>query len=141
MATLSLSAVSVGVATALNVSALTSLVGGRIADSVPLQGWAFPYVWYVVSEDHVGAFGTTDGPMRVSLRVHVATDTRGAKQAQDILAAVKTLLKDVALTLSGAQMCGRVFYLDTSEPFTSVIAAKECLEMASNYYLFVEPSA
>lgn len=138
---LSLPAVSEAVYDRLHHSSVTNLA--PVSGAVVPQGTAFPYVWYVLSEEHAGGMGASDGPMLVNLRVHVATSYGGATQAQRILAAVKARLKDEALTFTdgGLQMAGQVFYEDTSEPFRSVIAGVECLEAASNYYLWVEPAS
>lgn len=107
MANLSLSAVSVGVFTALNVAGLTSLCP-RIVDDIPAAP-TYPMVLYQVLKEEARGMGTTELPM-VDVRVFVYSTSETGAQAQAIIAKVEDLLKDAALTVSGYQMAGRVVW-------------------------------
>jgi hypothetical protein len=111
MANLSLSAVSVGVYSALNVSGLTSLVSTRIYDNIPAAP-TYPLVMYSVDETEARGMGTAELP-EIDLRVSVFSTSGDGAQAQAIIAKVKDLLKDVALTVTGYVMAGRVVWRET----------------------------
>lgn len=141
MSTLPLSAVSAGLYAALNVNALTSLASGPY-DSIVPQGASFPYVWFDVAAENARGLGR-GGLRQVNVRVHAAgtgTATAGAaKQVQGIQSVIVELLEDAALALDGYAAAGEVFYGETTEPFDSVIAGVPCVEVVSNFYLWVEP--
>lgn len=141
MSTLTLSPVSVGVYTALNVSGLTSLCSGPFDTEVP-QVTSFPMCWFVLTEENARGMGT-GGLRKLFLRVHAAakgSTTLGvAKQLQGILAQAVTLLEDASLTVSGYRTAGQVFYDSTTEPFPSEIGGVQCWEAAALFYLWVEP--
>jgi hypothetical protein len=137
MAGLSLSAVSTGIASLINVPALTSLCGGRVYDDIP-QPPTFPFVWYEVSErsDERG-FGTGGLPL-VDLRVHACSTYEGAKEAQGLIAAVIGLLKDQALTATGYQQAGRIEYRRTVLLPDEIIQGVKCRELVAFFELWVE---
>jgi hypothetical protein len=110
MANLSLAAVSVGVYTALNVSGLTALTP-RIYDDIPRDP-AYPLVLYSVDEVEARGMGTSEMP-EIDLRVSVFSTSATGAEAQAIIAKVKDLLKDAALTVSGYTMAGRVVWRET----------------------------
>lgn len=111
MANLSLSAVSVGVFSALNVAGLTALVGTRIYDALPRTP-TYPCIEYTVGETEARGMGTSEMP-EIDLRVSVYSTSETGAQAQAIIAKVKDLLKDVALTVSGYQASGRLVWRET----------------------------
>lgn len=141
MSVLTLSPVSAGVYTALNVSAITSIASGPYDTEAP-QGATFPYVWFVVTEENARGFGR--GQLaQIALRVHAAStssSTKGAaKEVQTILSAAKNLLEDHTLTISGFTQQGEIVYVDTTEPFPSEIGGKACWEAVANFTLWVQP--
>jgi hypothetical protein len=144
MSVSTLSPVSGGVYTALNVGGLTSLLGaggGPHNTEVPQEA-VFPSCWFVVTEQNARGMGTV-GPSRIDLRVHasaVGSASLGvAKQLQGILSAVRSLLEDATLTVTGYRMAGQVVYTMTTEPFESEVGGKPCWEAVANFYLWVEP--
>jgi hypothetical protein len=102
MPNLSLSAVSVGIYTAMNVAGLTALVGTRIYDEIPRTP-TYPLVLYSVSKAEARGMGTTELPS-INLRVSVLSTSDTGAQAQAIVAKVEDLLKDVSLTVAGYAM-------------------------------------
>lgn len=142
MSTMSLSPVSAGVYAALNVAAMTALAAGP-HDSVVPEGAAFPFVWFTVDEENARGLGR-GGLRQVNLRVHAAAvDTAAAgaaKHLQLILGKAVELLEDATLTIAGYAQAGEVVYHETTEPFDSIIGGKACLEAASNFTLWAEPS-
>jgi hypothetical protein len=143
VSTLSLSPVSTGVFTALNVPALTALATGGISDvDVPaLSG--FPRVWFTVGEENARGLGR-GGLRRINLRVYGADEssgtTEGVKRLQLLMAAVVSLLEDATLTLVGYQQAGEIVYVDTVEPYDELIAGVRCLESVAHFYFWVEPT-
>lgn len=137
MANLALDPVSVAVFGKLDVAALQTLATGGIFDDIP-QEVLFPCVLYEVSERDIRGFGTGGLP-EVSLRVHAfGLDLVGL---QAIVAQVITLLKDVALTVSGYSMCGHVFYDDTLIVSDALINGVKCHELVVNFRIYVEQAA
>lgn len=134
MAYLSLSAVSVAVFGTLNVAGLTALVSTRIYDDIP-QAPTYPFIWYEVRERDVRGFGTGGLP-EVLLRVHCFSQYQGAKESQDIIAKVIELLRDQALTITGYEQAGRVFYDDTVPVPTTEIAGKESRELVALFRIY-----
>ena len=102
MANLSLSAVAVGIYTALNVAGLTALTGQRIYDELP-RNVTYPCVLYSVSKTEARGMGTSELPA-INIRVSVLSKSETGAQAQAIVAKVEDLLKDVVLTVSGYTM-------------------------------------
>lgn len=137
MAYLSLSPVSVGVFTLLNVAGLTALVSTRIYDDVP-QAPTFPFVWLEVQENRdLRGFGTGGFP-EVQLRVHAFSQYEGAKEAQDIIAKVIELLRDQALSISGYNQGGRIVYDETTLLPNELIAGVKCRELVASFRIFAE---
>ena len=91
-----LSPVSAAVYAALNVSAVTSLLGGGISDDRP-QTSAYPCIWFEAAEaEQLGGFGTRPGLgmlPEIDLRVHVLSTYQGLKQAQTIMEQAINALK------------------------------------------------
>jgi hypothetical protein len=138
---LTLSPVSAGVYTALNVAGLTALVP-RISDTEVRQNTGFPCCWFVLDVDDARGFGR--GVLaKISLRVHAASTgsaTQGAaKEVQAILSVVEGLLKDRTLTIAGYRQAGEIVPGPTSEPFASEVGGVACWEALSNFTLWVEP--
>ena len=119
MANLSLSAVSVGVYSALNVAGLTSLVSTRIYDDIPAAP-TYPLVLYSVDEIEARGLGTAELP-EIDLRVSVFSTSATGAEAQAIIAKVKDLLKDAALTVTGYVMAGKVVWRETVKLGTTEI--------------------
>lgn len=141
MSTLTLSAVSVAVYTALNQASLTALASGPYDTEAP-QAAAFPYVWFAIDESNDRGFGT--GTLnRHFLRVHAASvgsaSMGPAKELQGILDAAAALLKDATLTISGFRAAGKVFYDSTTDPVAAEIGGRACFEAVSTFYFWVEP--
>lgn len=112
MAYLSLSPLSAALYAALNVASMQALVGSRIYDDIP-RNPTYPLVWFEVQEPgDMRGFGTGGFP-ETSIRVHALTTYQGEKQGQAILAKAIELLRDVALTVSGYEQAGGVFYDET----------------------------
>lgn len=145
MAYLSLGPVSVAVFAALNVAGLQALVGQdadsryRIYDDVP-PAPTFPFVWYEVKEREMGRMGGGGFP-EIELRVHVFSTYQGAKEAQAITQKAIELLRDQALTISGYNQAGKVFYDDTQLLNDQIIAGVKCREMVAMFHTFAEESA
>lgn len=137
MANLALSPVAVAVYDRLNHSSVTSLAAGPY-DDVP-QTVAFPFVLVHVRERDVRGFGRGGLP-EVSTRVHVYSKYQGWKEAQAILAACITRLKDVALTVSGYAMCGETIYDDSVTIAESIINGEKCKELVGLFRIYVEQS-
>lgn len=136
MAYLSLAPVSAAVYGKLNVSALTSLCAG-VYDHIP-QGTAYPMVWYEVREPQdVRGFGTSGLP-EVELRVHVFSTYAGSNEAQTIAAKVIELLRDQALTVTGYNHCGRVFYDGTPDLGMQDINGVIVRELVPLFRIYVE---
>lgn len=111
MANLSLSAVSVGVFSKLNVSGLNALVGTRIYDQLP-RNPTYPLVLYSVDETEARGMGTSELP-EIDLRVSVLSTAATGAEGQAIVAKLKDLLKDAALTVTGYAMAGKVVWRET----------------------------
>lgn len=141
MATLSLSPVSAAVYSVLSgAAAVTALVSTRIYDDVPqtVAESLFPFLWYEVREQNLGTLGTHNGPLEVELRVHAFSTYRGAKQAQEIIDAVIGALKHTALTVSGFNHCGRVFYDETVLLPDEDVNGIKCRELVALFRIYVE---
>lgn len=136
MANLSLSAVSVGVFTALNVAGLTALVSTRIYDDIP-NAPTYPLVLYTVDETERRGMGTTELP-EIDLRVTVLSTSEDGAQAQAIIAKVKDLLKDAALTVSGYAMAGRVVWRETVKLGSTEIQGVKVNEWVVLFTLWME---
>lgn len=108
MAALSLSAVAVGVYTALNVSALTTLVGTRIEDHFPRTP-TYPFVYYAIDKDEARGMGTAELP-ELTVRVSTFSTSDTMAQGQAIVAAIEGRLTDATLTISGYRMAGKVVW-------------------------------
>jgi hypothetical protein len=139
MANLSLSAVSVGVFTALNVAGLTALVSTRIYDDIP-RNPTYPLVMYSVDETEARGLGTAQLP-ELDLRVSVFSTSATGAEAQAIVAKVKDLLKDAALTVSGYAMAGRVVWRETVKLGTTEINGVKVNEWAVLFTFWVEAAA
>lgn len=134
---LALGPASVGIYTALNVSALTSLVSTRIYDDVP-RAPTYPFVWYEVEETQdVRGFGTGGLP-EIDLRVHVFSTYQGMSEAQAIGKAAIGLLKDQAISISGYAQAGKVFY-DRTLVFDGVeIEGVKVRELVAMFRIYAE---
>lgn len=136
MAYLSLSPVSVGILTALNVAGLTALVGTRIYDDIP-QAPVYPFVWYEVDETDVRGFGMVGLP-EVEVRVHTFSTYEGMKEAQSITQKVIELLRDQHITVTGYQQAGRVFYDRTVSAQDELINGVKVREVVALFRVYVE---
>lgn len=134
---LALQPVSVAVFTLLNVAALTALAPGGVTDD-PAQGTAFPFVWYEVREARdLRGFGTGGLP-EIELRVHSFTTYEGMREAQLVNQKVIELLRDQALTVSGYDMCGHVFYDETVPLAEEELNGVKVHELVSMFRIYVE---
>jgi hypothetical protein len=139
MAYLSLSPVSAALYTALNVAGMTALVGSRIYDDVP-RAPTYPFVWFEVGEPRdVRGFGGGGMP-EVAIRVHAFTQYQGEKQGQTIIAKAIELLRDVALTVTGYEQAGRVFYDETVVLRDQEIEGVKVQEMVAVFRTYVKES-
>lgn len=136
MAYLALGPVSVGLYTLLNVAGLTALVGTRIYDDVP-QAPTFPFVWYEIREREQRGFGTGGFP-EIEVRVHAFSQYEGAKEAQSIIQKVIQLLRDQAVTISGYNQAGRIFYDETVLLPNEVIDGVKCRELVASFRIYAE---
>lgn len=138
MSVLSLSPVSAGVYSKLNVAALTALATGGIFDDVP-QGTAFPYVWFTVEEENARGLGR-GGLRQINLRVHAESTYQGNKQLQQILSKAIELLEDQTLTITGYRQAGEIVYHETTRPFQQERAGLKYREAAANFTIWAEPT-
>lgn len=84
-------------------SKVTGLLGGeRVYDHVP-RGAAFPYVTFGQSVERDWSTGSEEGSEHI-LTLHVWSQSAGRKQAEMIMAAMRAVLHDKALTLSGYRL-------------------------------------
>ena len=90
MANLSLSAVAVGVYTALNVAGLTSLCGSRIYDSRIPRNPSYPFVSVQLSDENNGPLGTRE-LVRVDVRVRVHSTSETDAETQTAIDKVSEL--------------------------------------------------
>jgi len=112
MAYLSLDPIAVALMTALNVAGMTALVSSRIYADVP-RAVVYPFLWFEVQEPQdVRGFGTGGMP-EVRIRVHAFSTYAGEKECHQIISKAIELLRDQALTVSGYEQAGRVFYDET----------------------------
>ena len=86
---------------------LTALIGAsRIVDDVP-QGTPLPYLTFGQSTERDWSTGgdpdTEDGSEHI-FTLHVWSKARGKKEARDIIGAIRAVLHDQALTLSGHRL-------------------------------------
>lgn len=139
MAYLSLSPVSVGVYTLLNVAGMTALVGARIYDAVP-QAPTFPFLFYEVRERPIKALGTGAGVPEIELRVHAFSQYEGMQQAQTIIQKAIELLRDQTVSVSGYAQAGRVFYDETIAFSNEVINGVAVRELVATFRIYVEES-
>lgn len=143
MSYLSLSPVSVGVYTALNVAAMTALCPGGVHDDVP-QNTTFPFLLYEVAEvEQWGGLGTKPGrgalPL-IDLRVHIYTKTGGPRVAQLAMAkAIELLVAPSAISVTGYTVAGlEPFYDETILLPDELIAGQKVQELVSRFRLYVE---
>ncbi len=139
MANLSLSAVSVGIYTALNVAGRTALVSTRIYDDLPRTP-TYPCVLYTVDETEARGLGTTELP-ELDLRVSVFSQSATGAEAQAIVAKVKDLLKDQVISVSGYQQAGRIVWRDTVKIGETEINGEKVREWVVLFTFWMEPSA
>lgn len=142
MTYLSLDPVSAAIYARLNVSGLTALIDGKtiVISDDPAQGTRFPFIWYEVQEDQARGFGTRNLP-RCELRVHIYSDYEGMLEAQRIAQKVIELLGDHALTVSGYDMCDRIFYERTVPLPDEELNGVKVHELVPTFYFWVEEPA
>jgi len=136
MAYLSLSPVSVGIFTALNVAALTALATGGVHEDVP-QGASYPLVWYEVRERDMRGFGTGGFP-EVEIRVHALSQYRGLSEAQAIVQKAIELLRDQPLGVDGYTQAGLVFYDETVNLGDQLLNGVKVKEIVAMFRTYVE---
>ena len=122
--------------TILQDSALQTATPGGWHDDPP-QGGEFPYGWYELSERDLRGMGTGGLP-EVELRTHVFSRYGGMREAQRFNQMVVDLLKDVALTVAGYTMCGKVFYDETIVLRDEEVAGVKVHEVVSLFRIYVE---
>lgn len=94
---------------ALQDTTFQTAIGSRLSADVE-EDTARPYVWIEIF-DEAEARGLGNGDMpEVDLRVHVFSDLHSVSEANELARQVKALLKDQALTITGYQQCGKVFW-------------------------------
>jgi hypothetical protein len=138
MAALSLSAVAVGVYSALNVAGLTALTP-RIYDAIPRKV-TYPCVAYSLDEDEGRGLGTRE-MSECTLRVSTFSTSETGAEGQAIAAKVKELLKDATLTVSGYQVAGRVFWRSTTDLGFTELYGVMTREWVSEFSIYVEATS
>ncbi|MGE3064761.1 MAG: DUF3168 domain-containing protein [Hyphomicrobiaceae bacterium] len=83
-------------------AALSGLVGDRIYDDVP-QSTAFPYLAFAQVQARDWSTGTETGEEHVLL-LHVWSRAAGRGEAHAVVAAIRDVLHDAALTLDGHRL-------------------------------------
>ncbi len=82
---------------------LTSLLGGnRVYDDVPARA-EFPYVTFALTNERDWGTGSEDGSEHL-LTLHVWSRGSGRRQAHEIMGALRRVLHDAALTLTGYRL-------------------------------------
>lgn len=134
----SLSPVSAGVFTALNVPSFLAICTHGVGDDIP-EGVQFPYLLFEVQEAYAGALGTkpTDGASYdVDLTLHAYSQYAGMRECQSILEAAIALLKDPP-SVSGFSSWA-IFHLDTIPIGDEIVAGVKVKELVSRHRLHVE---
>ena len=86
-----------------NDAALLALLGApRIWDDVPVRA-EFPYVTFAQGAERDWSAGSDDG-CEHTLTLHVWSRAGGRKEAHEIMGAVRAVLHDAGLTLSGHRL-------------------------------------
>lgn len=82
-----------------------ALLGGapRIHDDVPQGNAAFPYITFAETTVRDWSTASEDGAEHI-VTLHAWSRAAGAREAKEILGAVRTALHDQALTLSGHRL-------------------------------------
>ncbi len=133
-----LSPVSVGVFTALNVSAVTTLATGGVGDDIA-QGTGYPFVLYEVHETAAGGFGTKPGLRQlpqIDLIVHVFSQYEGSSEAQAVMNAVIGALATPP-TVSGYGSWA-IFHDETINLGDQIVSGLKVKELVARFRLFVE---
>ena len=141
-----LSPVSAGIYTALNVPALAAAAPGGLFDDVP-QGATFPCVRYEVSEDYAPAFGAHSGSgrgsmSRLRLRCSVYSQYAGMKEAQGIVAVLRSLIDGpVTPTITSAGYTVWAAFFQQALPVgDEVLGGVKVKELVADWTLEVEES-
>lgn len=132
-----LSPVSAAIYGQLNVAALTTLAPGGICDDVA-QNTGYPFVFYEVSEQPRGGFGTEAGTdlLEIDLTVHVYSQYEGLLEAQTVMAKVIERLRD-PITVTG--MANWAVFHDATIPVgDELIAGVKVKELVAKFRLYVE---
>ncbi len=139
MANVNLSAVAVGVYTALNVASMIALVSTRVFDQTP-RNPVYPYVDYNVSKQEHRGLGAGE-LAEVRIRVSVLSKSDTGQEGQTICAKVEDLLKDQPLTITGYKMAGLVTWQQTIDLGDVEINGEKVHEWVLDFLAWVEPSA
>lgn len=84
-------------------AALLALLGGaHVYDDVP-RGVAYPYVTFGQSTERDWSTGSDDGREHL-ITLHVWSRARGHKEAHEIMSALREVLHDASLTVSGHRL-------------------------------------
>ncbi len=82
---------------------LTALLGGnRVYDDVPERA-EFPYVTFALSNERDWSTGSEDGSEHL-LTLHVWSRAAGRREANEVMGAVRRVLHDAGLTLTGYRL-------------------------------------
>ncbi len=82
---------------------LTTLLGGaRVYDDVPERA-EFPYVTFALSNERDWSTGSDDGSEH-TLTLHVWSRAAGRREAHEVLGALRRVLNDAALALTGYRL-------------------------------------
>lgn len=139
MAYLALSPVSTAVYGKLNVASMQALVSTRIYDDVP-RAPVYPFIWFEVKERDVRGFGAGTGLPEVTVDVHVFSTYQGMKEAQSIAQLAVQLLRDQALTITGYEHAGLVFYDDTVSLQDQAIEGVKVQELVAQFRVYARES-
>ena len=135
-----LSPVSAGIYAALNVAGLLTVAPGGVHDDLP-QSTAYPCVLFEVAEEDDSAFGSRPGSgpgsmSRITLRVHVYSQSGGMKECQTVMAKVKELLR-TAPAASGFSVWD--IWFESETPFgDEVLLGVKVKELVGQWWIAVE---
>lgn len=134
-----LSPVSVGIYTALNVAAVTTLALGGVGDDIA-QGTGYPFVLFEVHEKPMGGFGTKPGVSgqlpQIDLLLHVFSKWAGLKEAQAVMDAAIGALATPPAVIGYASWA--IFHDDTIDLGDQLVGGVKVKELVARFRLFVE---
>lgn len=136
----SLDAVSMGVYSALNVAAVTTLATGGVGDDIA-QNAGFPFVLFeVIHEKPIGGFGTKPGVIgqlpQIDLLVHVFAQGESFVAAQGVMNQVVAALTNVPPVTGYSSWA--IFHDETINVGDQIVAGLKVKELVARFRIFVE---